>query len=730
MAKLNLTYYTEKDFYSDGDVEDDILELAKQKRKLSEIPLEECSYPVVYHLSKERENIVAWYPFREHASLLEIGAGCGAITGELCNRVEKVTAVDLSKRRATINYTRHEDRDNLEIYVGNLNDMKFEEKYDYVVLNGVFEYAMSFTEGETPYETFLNYIATFLKPDGIVLIAIENRLGLKYFAGAPEDHTEKCFVGLNGYENNTSVRTFSKKELTAVLDRCGFEHKKFYYPYPDYKFPNEIFTDESLQTQAYGKEYLDFNCNRVELFHEPLVAASLAHENVADVFANSFFVEASRQQIVRSEEVVYAKMNRDRAEEFQIMTTIIENKEGRKVYKSPLSEEAKQHIAKLHETEEKAGNAKYEYLTGTETKRGLCYEFLNSNTVEALIKKALQKRDAEEIKAQLSKVYDTFLAGNSSVCQYRTEAFQKVFGTEPFTEELSCVAPANIDLICDNLFWNGEKYQVIDCEWVFDFPIPAAFIMWRNLNELYYKYPALQALVDRDALQEKFGITKEASEVFYEWNKYYTMKYVKVKQLFQYAREKVKISLDDVCTRALAERENVIRPILYLDLGEGFSEHETMRATSFLEEQAFEVEYSLEEKENVQALRWDPIENKPCRCYVELEVNGEWKRLTPDNAETVTEECDTFYDLDPRYSIPVEAAGDTLHLRGKISFFSMEEAMRGLLQEREERRREMEAARVRIEQDARRRIEEHARSWAEERVKKVWRKGRRQKDGE
>ena len=208
------------------------------------------------------------------------------------------------------------------------------------------------------------------------------------------------------------------------------------------------------------------------------------------------------------------------------------------------------------------------------------------------------------------------------------------------------------------------------------------------------------------------------------------MKYVKVKQLFQYAREKVKISLDDVCTRALAERENVIRPILYLDLGEGFSEHETMRATSFLEEQAFEVEYSLEEKENVQALRWDPIENKPCRCYVELEVNGEWKRLTPDNAETVTEECDTFYDLDSRYSIPVETAGDTLHLRGKITFFSMEEAMRGLLQEREERRREMEAARVRIEQDARRRIEEHARSWSEERVKKVCRKGRRQKDGE
>ena len=64
-----------------------------------------------------------------------------------------------------------------------------------MVVNGVLEYAMSFTEGKTPYETFLQRMGAYLKPEGRLLIAIENRLGLKYFAGAPEDHTDLHFSG-------------------------------------------------------------------------------------------------------------------------------------------------------------------------------------------------------------------------------------------------------------------------------------------------------------------------------------------------------------------------------------------------------------------------------------------------------------------------------------------------------------------------------------------------------
>ena len=201
MANLNLSYYSGRDQYSDGDIEDTILRLVRAGKNPGDDG--DRAFPVLYHLSPVRENILSWYPFREGASALEIGAGPGAITSLLCRRCRKVTSVELSHRRARINYERNKACRNLTIMVGNLNDMRFEEPFDYVILNGVFEYAGSFTEGEDPYGTFLKRCAGYLKEDGLLLIAIENRLGLKYFAGAPEDHTDNYMEGLKGYPDNS-----------------------------------------------------------------------------------------------------------------------------------------------------------------------------------------------------------------------------------------------------------------------------------------------------------------------------------------------------------------------------------------------------------------------------------------------------------------------------------------------------------------------------------------------
>ena len=203
-----------------------MLQMARNGISYEELPKDQVEFPVIYHFSDIRTNILCWYPIKKTDSVLEIGAGCGAITGMLCEKAGNVTAVELSKRRAEINYERNKQRDNLTIMVGNLNDMIFSAKYDYVVVNGVLEYAMSFTEGDTPYETFLRKMGDYLKDSGKLLVAIENKLGLKYFAGAPEDHTDLYFFGIEGYPENHSVRTFSKVELSELLKNSGFPYMK------------------------------------------------------------------------------------------------------------------------------------------------------------------------------------------------------------------------------------------------------------------------------------------------------------------------------------------------------------------------------------------------------------------------------------------------------------------------------------------------------------------------
>ena len=141
--KINYDYYNGVDSYSEGDIEDEILRLLDKygEDNYKEIFKESISWPVFYHISPIRKNIINWYPFKENAEVLEIGAGMGAVTGALCEKVRKVTSVELSKKRASSIISRCDKKyDNLELIIGNFNDIKFDRKYDYITLIGVLEY--------------------------------------------------------------------------------------------------------------------------------------------------------------------------------------------------------------------------------------------------------------------------------------------------------------------------------------------------------------------------------------------------------------------------------------------------------------------------------------------------------------------------------------------------------------------------------------------------------------
>lgn len=123
-----------RDFYSDGSIEDEILQAVKDG-KADELLENDNRWPVLYHLSSMRENIVSWIPIKKTETVLEVGSGLGAITGVLCEKAATVETVEISPKRAEIAAYRNKDRENLTIHVGNLNDLDTENKFDYVTFN-------------------------------------------------------------------------------------------------------------------------------------------------------------------------------------------------------------------------------------------------------------------------------------------------------------------------------------------------------------------------------------------------------------------------------------------------------------------------------------------------------------------------------------------------------------------------------------------------------------------
>lgn len=295
-VELQLDYYLGKDLYSDGEVEDELLEIVKNnsEKDYYQIVMDNPKWAYIYHLLKERENIIRWFPFEKNADVLEIGAGCGAVTGCLCENAKSVTGIELSKKRSLINAYRHKECGNLKILVANFKDVydKLNKKFDYITLIGVLEYARSYMSGKKSFEMLLECINTLLNENGKLIIAIENRFGLKYFAGCKEDHLGKAFVGLEGYDNdNLGVKTFNKPELENLLKSVGYINYKFYYPYPDYKFADVIYSDSFLPREGeLINNIRNFDANRLVLFDELKAFNGIIDSELFPQFANSFLV--------------------------------------------------------------------------------------------------------------------------------------------------------------------------------------------------------------------------------------------------------------------------------------------------------------------------------------------------------------------------------------------------------------------------------------------------------
>lgn len=299
---LDLTWYPGEDLYSDGPVEEELLEIARtyKEEELNQVIAERNSWAVLYHFSHIRQNILEWLPIEKEHKVLEIGSGCGAITGALARKAKKVTCIDLSKMRSTINAYRNQEYDNVKILVGNFQDIEknLEETYDYITLIGVFEYSEGYIGTKEPYVEMIRRISRHLAPGGKLVIAIENRLGLKYWAGCTEDHVGTYFEGIEGYPNTSGVKTFSRKELLDTIQAAGDFRTTFYYPYPDYKFPMSIYSDAYLPKKG---ELRDNFCNydrvRMQLFQEPKVYDTLVDAGMFPEFSNSFLVLVEKEDV-------------------------------------------------------------------------------------------------------------------------------------------------------------------------------------------------------------------------------------------------------------------------------------------------------------------------------------------------------------------------------------------------------------------------------------------------
>ena len=295
--------------YNDGDeTENRIFNLIKNATEIDSLSDEletHCiDWSSTYHLSKKRGNLLRpLSEFLKGKSILEIGSGMGPITRFLGETGATVLALEGTARRAHATRLRNRDLKNVTVVAESFSKFETQVKFDVITLIGVFEYSSLYFEGVDPFSKILLKCQDMLREDGILIIAIENKLGLKYFAGAPEDHLASGMFGLEDRYDKNTARTFGKSELEKMLQGVGFKTIDFNVPLPDYKL-----TTSYLTSKAYDREDFDIigfiqksfssdpQLPEYLPFSPELVAKTLKENKLLLEFSNSFLVISSKMK--------------------------------------------------------------------------------------------------------------------------------------------------------------------------------------------------------------------------------------------------------------------------------------------------------------------------------------------------------------------------------------------------------------------------------------------------
>lgn len=295
----------EKTFeYSDGHTAEqalaEILSRAQDRSSLS-VELDRVAHDWVsrYHLGSERANIYRFLRLKGLENGLELGCGCGAIARYIGEQGIQLDAVEGNYTRAELAAKRCADLENVTVIHENFNHAKIPEKsYDIVLLNGVLEYAGKFIAGgggnsKEAASKILARATAALVPGGVLCLAIENRMGLKYWLGAAEDHYGIPYLGLYNYPAETGIRTYDRQELESILgNRCC----RFFFPFPDYKTARLVLSEEYIEdnpdcaAHLYRMPSLDNDVPVESDVNEFFAWQGLRQADKLADFANSFFI--------------------------------------------------------------------------------------------------------------------------------------------------------------------------------------------------------------------------------------------------------------------------------------------------------------------------------------------------------------------------------------------------------------------------------------------------------
>ncbi len=490
--KLNTDFY-KHNVENLMPIEKEIIDLIEKndKQDFEKILKKDGRIEVVLALSKIRENILNWYDFKKNCNILEVGANFGEITGLLCENASKVISLESSLEKAKAIEKRHENFDNLEIIVGNLDDIELKQKFDYITLIGTLERKLSIVEAKEKLKFYIQKLLPYLNENGKIIIATDNKFGMKYITSLNEDGTILT----------NSDKAISKNDIINILDNLDLKYKKFYYVLPDYKLANVIYTDKYMPNQDNISRNFTYNDNQFVSYNQTDAYREILKEDSSkfEFFCSSFLIEASNEIFINNQ-VNFVSYTNIRKDKYRIKTVIYDDK----VIKQGINNLSNEHIKQIGNNIEILSKCGFNLI---DSFKNNCIEskFINNSiTYDKVLINTLKDKDYIAFYKQL-KSFKNELLNKLQKGSRNNNIFDKynINYSPKQLESMNFVKHGFWDIIFQNIFYIDNEMYPFDQEW-YDENVPVEFILYRAIKY----FPELLNYVSREQVYEELNINQ------------------------------------------------------------------------------------------------------------------------------------------------------------------------------------------------------------------------------
>lgn len=415
---------------------------------------------------------ILWYNFKENASVLCVEEGSTVFSSFLKTK-------GMSVESATIRQSAGKEFTN-----------RHAGSYDYIIAVEILEKCF------TP-EIVLEKWNYLLKDSGMLILATQNRFGIRYLSGDRDPFTGGPFDSVENYLHvpNSSPKALGGKlyayyEIKNMLGKTNYINLKVYSVYPSIRTPQIICSEGYLPNENLNVRVIPYYEDNEAIFlDEVQIYNSLVKNDLFHRLSNAYIFECSKNGAFSDVNYVTTPIYRDK----ESFITIIH--ENMVVEKKLLELNGYEKIRRMSSIYLELKNRGVKLVESEFTDSAIKMPYVKAKTgLEYLME--LAKQDKEEFISKLDYFRSLLIKSSESSNESDNIVLKKCY----------------FDLNPINSFYVNDDFVFFDQEFCYE-SVPLNVLVVRMVDFVYDAYPGLNSIISKKFFYERYNI-KDSADLY------------------------------------------------------------------------------------------------------------------------------------------------------------------------------------------------------------------------